>query len=164
MRDQLRLALAFIIVGTMLYAISLQAQSPPPVVKETPPIGHHDFGHHDYRAKRILGTGVQIEGNISIGTVDDIVFRDDGIVEYLVVLNEGKLISIPWEAAKFNFEKKTATVGITREQYKLIPTFTIETYPRFFTPEYQIQTYKFYGLTPGQERRLERKLERKEKR
>jgi hypothetical protein len=157
MRSQFRLGWAFILVGAMLFAISLQAQTP--IVKEAIPTGAQE-----YRAKRILGTGVQIEGNIAIGTVDDIVFRDDGVVEYLVVLNEGKLISVPWEAAKFNFEKKIASVSITREQYKLIPTFTVETYPRFFTPEYQIQTYKYYGLTPAQERRLERKLDRKEKR
>lgn len=157
MREQFRLGWAFILVGVMLFAISLQAQTP--VVKETT-----TTTGQDYSAKRVLGTAVQIEGNISIGKVEDIIFGDDGRVEYLVVLNESKLISVPWEAAKFNFEKRTAAVSITREQYKVIPTFTVETYPRFFTPEYQVQTYKYYGLTPAQERRLERKLDRKEKR
>jgi hypothetical protein len=147
MRDQFRLGWAFVLVGMMLFAIALQAQ---------PPQG----GPPEYRAKQILGTAVHIQGNIGIGKVEDIVFGDDGLVEYLVVLNEGKLISVPWEAAKFNFEKRIATVNITRDQYQAIPTFTVETYPRFFTPEFQVQTYKYYGLTPAQERRIERRFKR----
>jgi len=152
MWNQARLGVSLILVGMMMFAISLHAQTP------------QLTGQSEFRAKQILGTTVHIEGNISIGKVEDIVFREDGLIEYLVVLNEGKLVSVPWAAAKFNFEKRVATVGITREQYKLIPNFTVETYPRFFTPEYQIQTYKYYGLTPAQERRIERQIDRKEKR
>lgn len=110
-----------------------------------------------YRAKSVLGSKVSIEGNMSIGTVDDIVFADDGYLEYLVVLNDNKLVTVPWEAAKFNFEKRTAVINITPERFKVIPTYNVDQYPVFSTPKYRVETYKYYDLTPSQERRAVRR-------
>jgi len=110
-----------------------------------------------YRAKQVLGTKVNIQGNVSIGTVEDIVFDDAGTVEYLIVDNGGKLVSVPWEAAKFNFEQRTAVVNITQEQFRTIPTYTVQTYPQFFAPAYRTQVYKFYGMTPRERRIIERR-------
>jgi hypothetical protein len=101
-----------------------------------------------YRAKQVIGSKMLIQGNVAIGTVDDIVFADDGHVEYLVVVNEGKLVAVPWEAAKFNFEQRTAVVNITQEQFRVIPTFTVERYPAFLAPTYRAQIYGYYGLKP----------------
>jgi PRC-barrel domain len=101
---------------------------------------------------------VSIQGNISIGMVDDIVFSDDGYIEYLIVQNEGKLVTVPWEAAKFNFQERTATVSITQERFREIPTYATERYPEFYAPAYRPEIYKYYGLTPRQERRIERKI------
>ena len=42
------------------------------------------------------------------------------------------------------------------EVYKTIPTYTTTSYPDFFAPAYRTTTYKYYGLTPGQLRRLNR--------
>jgi hypothetical protein len=101
-----------------------------------------------YRVKQVLGTKVMIQGNVNIGTVDDIVFDDAGQVEYLIVDNGGKLVTIPWEAAKFNFEQRAATVNITQDVFKTIPTYTVQTYPQYFAPAYRTEVYKYYGLTP----------------
>jgi hypothetical protein len=38
-------------------------------------------------AKSILGAKVNIQGDMSVGTVEDLVFSDDGYVDYLVVVN-----------------------------------------------------------------------------
>ncbi len=111
-----------------------------------------------YRMKQLLGTTVNMEGDVAIGKVDDVVFDDNGVVEYLIVLNQGKLVTVPWEAAKFNFEKRTAMINIAPEKFKQIPTFTVDQYPVFSTPAYRTQTYQYYGLTPGQARRLDRRL------
>ena len=124
-----------------------QAQVPPPP-KAAPA--------QEYRVKQVLGTKVHIQGDLAIGTVDDIVFGDDGYVEYLIVLNEGKLVTVPWQAAKLNFEKRMATINITAEQYKVIPTYTVEQYPTFYAPTYRTQIYRHYGLTPREIRRIER--------
>src|SRR4051812_40049592 len=42
---------------------------------------------HAYRVKQLLGTKVSIAGDLTIGTVDDVVFSDAGQVEYLIVAN-----------------------------------------------------------------------------
>ena len=101
-----------------------------------------------YRVKDVLGTKVSLKGDVSIGTVDDIVFSDSGQVEYLIVANDGKLVTVPWEAAKFDFGKRTATLNISQEQYREIPTYTVREYPAYFEPEYRTRVYRYYGLTP----------------
>ena len=110
-----------------------------------------------HRAKQILGSKVGIESGLSIGTVEDIVFSDDGMIEYMVVANESKLVSVPWAAAKFNFDQRMATVAISQEKFQQIPTYTENNWPRFQDPQYRTQTYKNYGLTPGQARRAVRR-------
>ena len=109
-----------------------------------------------YRAKEILGAKIMIQNNTAIGTVDDIVFDDAGNLEYLLVVNDGKLISVPWDAAKFDVKSQTAVVNITPEVYKTIPTFTATTYPDFWAPTYRTTTYKVYGVNPRELRRIER--------
>jgi hypothetical protein len=109
------------------------------------------------RAKSILGATVNITGDASVGTVEDIVFTDEGVVDYLIVGKGGKLVTLPWDAAKFDYEKRQATVNVTRERYQRIPTYTAERYPDFYAPAYRGQVYKYYGLTPGQQRRLDRR-------
>lgn len=113
------------------------------------------------RAKSVLGAKVSIQGGTGVGTVEDIVLSNEGVVDYLIVSDGGKLVSVPWEAAKFNYQQRSATINITQDQYRQIPTFTPERYPNFYTPEYRTQVYRYYGLTPGQERRLERRLDRR---
>jgi hypothetical protein len=130
------------------------AQQPVPVPTGSVPA--QQVGNH-YRAKQILGSSITIQNNTAIGIVDDIVFDEAGNLEYLIVNNDGKLSTVPFEAAQFNVEKKTAIVNITPEQYKVIPTYTTTTYPSFYTPEYRTAVYKQYNLTPRQLRVLERR-------
>ena len=113
--------------------------------------------HSQFRAKQILGTSIMIQGNTAVGTVDDLVFDEAGNLEYLIVANEGKLSTVPWEAAKFDLEKKTALLPLTAAQYGVIPTYTTTTYPSYYTPAYRTQMYKFYNLTPRELRRIERR-------
>jgi hypothetical protein len=110
-----------------------------------------------YRAKDVLGSKVMLQGNATAGTVEDIVFSDAGDIEYLIVNNNNMLTTVPWAAAKWNLQQRTATVNITPEQFRTVPTFTVQTYPEFFAPTYRNQVYKVYGLTPREIRRIERR-------
>lgn len=110
-----------------------------------------------YRAKEVLGTRVFVGQTQAVGVVDDIVFDDAGGIEYLIVAEGGKLVTVPWSAAKFDLKQRAATLTITPAQYRLIPTYTVTTYPSFYTPAYRTETYKYYGLTPGQLRRALRR-------
>ena len=148
-------------VATLLLATTATAQVPvPPAGKPVPATAGQPpvrAASSQFRAKQILGTSIMIQGNTAIGTVDDLVFDDAGNLEYLIVENAGKLSTVPWEAAKFDLEKKSAMLTITQEQYKVIPTYTTTTYPSFYTPAYRTQVYRSYGLTPRELRRIERR-------
>lgn len=111
-----------------------------------------------YRAKQLIGSKVAIQGNAAAGTIDDIVLDDHGNVDYLIVATaEGQLVTVPWDAAVYNAEKRVATVQITPENFKQVPTYTTQQYPVYSTPAYRTQVYKYYGLTPGQARRAIRR-------
>ena len=112
------------------------------------------------RAKSILGSTVHLQGNAAGGMIEDIVFDDEGVIDYFVVSQNGKLVTVPWEAAKFNFQNRTATINITPEQYGKIPTYTNERYPEFYSPGYETEIYGYYNLRPGQVRRLDRRTKR----
>jgi len=139
-----------------------QTPTPAPTQAPTPGNGSESpapvkGGNNQFRAKQILGSSITIQGDTSVGTVDDLVFDDAGNLEYLIVDNAGKLTTVPWEAAKFDLEKKTAVLPLTAAQYNVIPTYTTTTYPSFYTPAYRTQVYRFYSLTPRELRRIERR-------
>lgn len=69
-------------------------------------------------------------------------------------------MTVPWDAAKFDYRQRTATIEITPARYQATPRSTTTTYPQFFTPTYRTEVYRYSGLTPGQMRRLGRQIDR----
>lgn len=114
-------------------------------------------GSRHFRAKDILGSKVSIDNDTAVGTVDDMVLDENGNVDYLIVLSHDKLVSVPWDATRFDTAQRTAVVHITPDQFKQVPRYTTESYPTFSSPDYRVKTYRYYGLTPGQERRMIRR-------
>jgi sporulation protein YlmC with PRC-barrel domain len=147
-------AVALLLTGTSmgLAQVRVEVQTQP---------GQRAQTQHPLRVKNLLGATVNLQNGAGVGTVQDIVLNDEGVVDYLVISDNGKLVTVPWEAAKFNFERRTAVINISPEQFRQIPTYTTERYPDFYTPTYRTQIYRYYGLTPGRERRLERREERR---
>lgn len=137
------------------------AQQPAPATPAQPPVRVEaqpatTAAAATFRAKQVLGSKIMLAGNTAVGTVDDIVFDSAGNLDYLIVANDGKLTTVPWDAAKFDLKNQTATLTITPEVYKTIPTYTVTTYPDFWAPTYRTTLYKTYGLTPRELRRIER--------
>jgi hypothetical protein len=148
-----RAVAAFAVLAFAGFAVAQAPPPPPPPPGKAPPAtaappAKAGEAVQAYRVKQVLGSKVNIQGNVAIGTVDDLVFNDQGEVEYLIVANEGKMVTVPWEAAKFNFEKQSATINITQEQFRTIPTYTTTSYPVYFEPTYRTTVYRYYGLTP----------------
>lgn len=188
MKSKWLLGMSLCVLGACGLAVAQDppaTQPPPPPAQEAPPPAQegvrgegqvqgdvsasHDRPMTYHRVKNVMGAKVHIQNDLAIGTVEDIVFSDDGRIEYMVVANEGKLVSVPWDAAKFNFERRSAVVAISEEKFRQIPTFTAENYPRFADPQWRTTTYSAYGvpvraMTPRQERkmdRIDRKMDRK---
>jgi len=147
LNSKLRWTSALALLAALAGAIIVTAEEKPAA----------EGGQH-FRAKQILGSKVSIDGNTQVGTVDDIVLDESGNVDYLIVINsDDKLVTVPWDAAQFNLEKRSAVVHIAPERFQQVPTYTVERYPAFATPTYRTQIYKYYGLTPGQQRRAIRR-------
>jgi len=115
---------------------------------------------HSLRAKTILGSKVSIEGGTNVGTVEDIVFDNDGTVDYVVVDHDGKYVTVPWEAAKFDYGRRTAVINITPERFREVPTYTSEAYPNYYEPAYREKIYSYYGVKPRREIRREDRRDR----
>jgi len=115
------------------------------------------------RGKGVIGAKVVVKGGTNVGVVEDVVLTDEGVVDYLIVSRDGKLVTVPWDAAKFDYEKRVATIPVTKEVFEKVPTYTAKDYPDFYTTGYRTDVYKAYGLKPGQARRLERRLERRDR-
>jgi hypothetical protein len=110
------------------------------------------------RAKQIIGSKVNLQGDMVAGTVDDIVLDENGNVDYLIVVKDDeRLVTVPWDAVRFNLEKRLAIVHIAPQQFNQVPTYTANQYPAFSTPAYRTRIYQAYGLTPGQQRRAMRR-------
>ena len=156
----MKIATFHLTAAVMLLAVGLTfAVDPPRPAAPPAPPGAPPATANTFRAKQLLGTKILIQNNTAIGTVEDLVFDDAGNMEYLIVsTGDNKLITVPWDAAKFDLTKMTAIVNITPEVYKTIPTYTVTTYPQFYTPTYRTDIYKVYGLTPRELRRLERRI------
>jgi len=162
-------SLAALLAATGVASAQLPATQPPPplppgtaVTPAQPGTAVQPGGAvAAYRAKDIIGTKVAIQNNTAVGTVDDIVFSAGGDVEYLIVVADGKLTTIPWAAATYNPAQRTAVVDIPVERYRAIPTYTVQSYPQFFTPTYRTEVYRYYNLTPTEFRRLDRKIDRR---
>jgi len=108
-----------------------------------------------FRAKQMLGTQILLGNNTQVGTVADMVTDGAGNLDYLIVsTSDNKLVTVPFDAAKFDSEKKTATINITQDVWKTVPTYTTTTYPQFYTPTYRTDIFKVFGLTPRELRRI----------
>lgn len=140
-------------------AVPVQPQAPATSTQQPVPAGD-SRQPQTHKVKAVLGSKVSIQGGLSIGTVDDIIFDDDGYIDYLVVLNEGKYVLVPWQAARFNFQERAATVNISQQQFQQVPTFTGQAWPTF-DAGYTQRIYGYYGLTPH-ERRVERREDRRD--
>jgi sporulation protein YlmC with PRC-barrel domain len=118
-------------------------------------------GGHSLRAKTLIGSKVSIEGGTAVGTVTDIIFDNDGTLDYLVVDHDNKFVTVPWEAAKWDLGQRTAVINITPERWQEIPTYTSEAYPNFYEPAYREKIYNYYNVKPRPEIRIERREERR---
>jgi hypothetical protein len=146
--------------GVFLLAVGALSTAQQPVRPVQPEPNQPTSTSATFRAKQVLGSKIMIQNNTAIGTVDDIVFDQAGNLEYLLVENQGKLISVPWDAPRFDLKSQTAVIDITPDVYKTIPTFTATTYPDFWAPTYRTTTYKYYNINPRELRRLQRIIKR----
>jgi|GEM_PF-3030422 len=107
-----------------------------------------------YGIKQILGANFLVEDEKIAGTVDNVIVDENGNVDFLVVVNRNNyFVTVPWDIARFNIERRTVFVPITEARFLQAPIYTSEHYPNYSAAAYRNQVYRFFGLTPARERR-----------
>lgn len=142
---------AFALSAILLTAAVGQAQVPAAQQQPVTPLQNDPNGQAavtPFRAKQVIGTAVSLNGGERAGVIDDIVFGQDGQIEYLIVADNSQLVTVPFQAARFDLTTRTALLAIPTEKYRAVPRYTVTTYPSFYTPTYRTQVYGYYGLTP----------------
>lgn len=147
----------------VLGGLALSSAAPPAAPPGVPPAARpaDDVSNlpHPLRVKQLLGSKISIQNNTGIGTVDDIVLSDAGDVDYVVVKNsDNKYVTVPWSTIVWNKGYTTGTVNIAPDKFKTVPTYDATNYPDYFAPTYRNSIYQYYGATPGQLRRMSRRL------
>lgn len=87
------------------------------------------------RASAIIGSTVQLSQGGAFGKVEDIVFNEDGCVEYLVVGHEQQYIALPYTVTQVNIQQHVVVVNAPRE------TVVQLTVPRDQLPTFSDRTF-----------------------
>src|SRR5262245_37127573 len=124
MRRALILAAALLSVG-LLYA---QTGQPPTGGKATQTTSSSSVTTH--KVSTILQTSVSLQGE-SLGKVVDVVFNEDGCIEYLVISYQEEYLAIPWGAVRVDERQHTVVIThtqVTRENLRTL-TFRKDSWP-----------------------------------
>lgn len=106
------------------------------------------------RASQVIGSKVSVQDGTGVGTVSDIVLSEGGDVEYMIVSHDGQMKTVPWRAARYDEQKRSAVIQVTPQAYQQVPTYTQQQYPNFYNPDYRNRTYQQYNVEPQPLRRM----------
>jgi hypothetical protein len=141
--------------GVVLLGMALAgAQGGPYVRVETVPVAA------PHRASELLGARVFLAHNAPAGIIQDLVFTDDGRIDYLAVAFEGQYILVPWDVPRVSYESRSVFIDIPLVRFREIPRFTHDRWPKVHDLQYRERIHKFYGEGPSHEHRGEWREER----
>lgn len=122
----------------------------------------------DFRATQLIGQGVRNDRGEDLGSVVDVLFAENGRVQYLILDQGGILgrdflgrgigeeyIAVPWKAVEM-FPGKRPTMDISKEKLREAPTFNKTDWQRFDDLRWEQKVHTYYGvespeMRPGQE-------------
>jgi len=120
-------------LAVLAAASSVQAQN---VIQETTTVTTQTSPAPQMRrVSQILGSAVQLQGGAAYGKVEDIVLNDAGMVEYVLVSNEGRMVMMPWDAASMDFGKRIVTYDVTPQAVQPL-SFTPDQLPTIVNTPY----------------------------
>ena len=72
----------------------------------------------------ILKASIALRGGGTFGQVEDIVIRERGRVDFVVVIFEERLFAVPFSLARLDFARQVVAIDVERERLLRAPTFT----------------------------------------
>ncbi len=96
-------------------------------------------------ARNLIGTTVENKCGEALGTVEDIVFSDNGRVRYFVLLPAGQcecLVPVPWKEAKLRNNR--LVLDVDKAKFQDAPSFARNDWQRLYDPEWDRQVNSYY--------------------
>lgn len=107
-----------------------------------------------HKKSDIIGATVRNIQGEKLGEITDLVFaKDTGNITYVVLSHEGitgngeRLIPVPLDALRF-INDKNVQINISMEKLASAPGFEKANVPDMTARQWNIDTYKFYGIRP----------------
>ena len=99
------------------------------------------------RLSYFQNTPIHLSNGATAGRVVDYVMSDQGGVDYIVVMNNGQYMFIPYTAANFDWNQRYVTVNMDQARFGQIPTFTQQQWSSVFAPQsaYMGRINSFFG-------------------
>ncbi|MBI4830917.1 MAG: PRC-barrel domain-containing protein [Candidatus Lindowbacteria bacterium] len=103
-----------------------------------------------FQASKLIGRTVRNEQGEKFGSVEELLFADDGHIRYLVLAGEAdKLVPIPWSAVKSGIREDAVIFNISRSRFDSAPTFGRNEWQRFDDPEWNKKVHAYYEAETG---------------
>jgi hypothetical protein len=129
------------------------------------------------KGSALMNVNVAVEGGATVGRVTDFVISDGGCIEYVVVESDSRFMLVPFQVVQFDPGRRIVSVNVSRDAWRNIPTFTGTNWP-VHDQNYISRVRSTFGvresgyrgdrdrqpLTPGQDRRDDRRQDRRDDR
>ena len=103
-----------------------------------------------HKTSTLFGTAVWNERGERLGTVEEILFSDDGRIEYVVLARdtgiEGaeRLVPVPWDEVDAEIRDDRLIVSLDKAAFENAPSFARNDWQRFDDPEWNRRLRGYY--------------------
>jgi uncharacterized protein YrrD len=110
------------------------------------------------RASEFMGKDVNDQSGENFGTVEDVVFDNQGTIKYIILSRGGvagigaDLVPIPFKAEKFSFQEDTIILSMDQQQLEKAPSFSSGEWDELSRQEFQQRVHGYYGTEKYQEK------------
>jgi uncharacterized protein YrrD len=99
------------------------------------------------RINAVLGQTIKSREGEELGEVKDIIFSNDGTINYIILSKGGgddSLVPIPWQTENINVRENNIILSMNKEQMEDAPSFTTEEWERFAEQDFQNEVHGYY--------------------
>ncbi|MBI5115870.1 PRC-barrel domain-containing protein [Candidatus Poribacteria bacterium] len=105
--------------------------------------------HGMCKASALFGKAVKSDKGDEYGKIEEVLFGEDGRITYLVfssggTLETGKLIPIPWAAAKSGMKKDALYFSMDKSFFDKAPSFAKDEWKKFEDAEWTKKVHSYY--------------------
>ncbi len=104
------------------------------------------------RASEFIGQTVKDKQGEDLGTVEDLIFDEEGKISYLILAKGGimgigaDLVPIPYKAEKMSFQEDAVILDMDKQKVEEAPSFSGGEWERFGTKEFRDEVRGYYDM------------------